>query len=232
MTQSQSAGSKGKNLQVDFSANTATKVLALIAAAFAAISLFGAMIGEPFQSGFLDLDTEQSVPTIFAVLLVFSASGLAALVAYFDRAERRTWLFIAAALAFVAVDEGISIHEVLIEPVRDRVDANGLLYFAWVIPYSVGLVGFVVITVPFLRRIAPSRRNAILLAGAVFVAGALGMEMIGASYAEDHGRETRIYNLLATVEESLEMGGMILMVRFLLNDLAALATPILVRFRK
>ena len=61
------------------------------------------------------------------------------------------------------------------------------------------------------------------------------MEMVGGAYADLEGQQNLVYALLTVVEEVLEMGGMILLLRALLLDLkswsgtfsfeAAIGTP-------
>ena len=48
-----------------------------------------------------------------------------------------------------------------------------------------------------------------ILGGALYVSGALGTELIGGDYASRFGMETRAYLLIASVEETLEMLGLI-----------------------
>ena len=49
-----------------------------------------------------------------------------------------------------------------------------------------------------------------LLAGAVYVGGALGMEMVAAVYDQSHGYENAVTASLSTVEETMEMLGLVL----------------------
>ena len=45
------------------------------------------------------------------------------------------------------------------------------------------------------------------------------MEMVGGAYADIEGQQNLVYALLTVVEELLEMGGVILLLRALLLDL-------------
>ena len=55
----------------------------------------------------------------------------------------------------------------------------------------------------------------------MFLIGALGVEMLGAREADLHGHSTITYCVLFTVEEMLEMLGIILFIYALLRHLAA-----------
>jgi hypothetical protein len=61
---------------------------------------------------------------------------------------------------------------------------------------------------------------AVATAGALFVSGALGIELRESVYAELYGHETLAFDLMATVEESLEMMGLMLFGATLLGWLA------------
>ena len=72
----------------------------------------------------------------------------------------------------------------------------------------------------FLLRLPPLTRWSFLGAGAVYLGGAIGIEMIGGRYAESHGDENLTYQLLTHLEESMEMAGMIVFIHALLRYLA------------
>jgi hypothetical protein len=69
-----------------------------------------------------------------------------------------------------------------------------------------------------------------IVAGCVYVAGALGMELVGGAWAAKHGQDNLVYSLLTTVEEGLELTGLVLFIRTLLDNLAANSRMIALRF--
>jgi hypothetical protein len=48
------------------------------------------------------------------------------------------------------------------------------------------------------------------LAAVLYIGGAVGFELVGGYYAELHGEKNLTFNLIATVEETLEMTGIVL----------------------
>lgn len=56
-----------------------------------------------------------------------------------------------------------------------------------------------------------------LMAATFYIGGAIGVELIGSSHAELHGYENWMYALIATLEESLEMAGLIVFIWALLK---------------
>ena len=59
-----------------------------------------------------------------------------------------------------------------------------------------------------------------IMAGVIFLTGALGIEMLGAREADIYGYYTVIYSFLYSLEEMLEMLGIVLFIYALLSYLA------------
>jgi hypothetical protein len=55
------------------------------------------------------------------------------------------------------------------------------------------------------------------VAAILYIGGAIGVELIGGRYAELHGEENWTYSMITTVEESLEMAGLIVFIWALLE---------------
>jgi len=60
----------------------------------------------------------------------------------------------------------------------------------------------------------------------IFLTGVLGIELLGAREADLHGTETVVYCLLYTLEEMLEMLGIILFIYALLSHLVQETGPL------
>lgn len=167
------------------------------------------------------MNHERNVPTLFSfVLFVISAALLAAVAARpapHSRLYRAHWIVLAALFVLMAFDEAASVHEALIPSIRERLGATGPFYFAWVVPGWIFVCVVLVAYLPFLRSLPKRGAQLLLLAGGVFVAGALGMEMLGGMTAERTGHDSRVFHLLATVEETLEMVGLAIFVYALLR---------------
>lgn len=78
------------------------------------------------------------------------------------------------------------------------------------------------IYVRFLLALPASERRGLLGAALVFLAGALGVEMIGGMYLEAHdgGVKAAPYVVLVHVEELLEMSGVLILLHVLLRRFA------------
>lgn len=118
-------------------------------------------------------------------------------------------------------DEALSFHEMLIDPMRTTFGLSGLMRFSWVLVGGTFVAAFGLAYVSFLRHLAPVARRQFVLAGAVYVTGVLGFEMISGPFFEAHeaGRSVAPYLALMTIEETLEMTGILLFIRALRNYL-------------
>jgi hypothetical protein len=170
---------------------------------------------------FFDLDKEVNLPTWFMTLLLASIGGL--LLTWrrgLGGPNQRTWGWLVLGLTFLAmsIDEMTSLHERLVGPVRSALDIeSGPLFFAWVIPLGIATLILFVVLIPFLITLPRTTLTRFLVAGFVFVAGALFLEMLGGALVSDGlGQDTIIYDTITTLEETLEMIGAALFLRALL----------------
>ncbi len=173
------------------------------------------------------LDSERNVPAWFTVLLLLGVAVAMARAAFVEFAQRRGtawgWSVLALGFVYLAADEQLGLHERL-EQFADSVpDFGGIFHFRWVaavlpVVLVVG-IGFI----PFLLRLPRPTAVRLVVAGAVYVGGALGMEMVG-GIARAAGEPGIAYVLSATIEETLEMLGGLLALRTLLLHLGWLGS--------
>lgn len=180
----------------------------------------------PFRDGIsylLWVDSEQSLPTVFSVVLLAGCALVLGMSTAAIRREGRPdvgrWAGLTAIFVGLALDEWLSLHEELIDPMRSALDAGGIFYFTWIIPAAVAVVLIGAYYVPFLLRLPVETARLIVVAGALFVGGALGVEMLGGWLTENQGTDTVTYVLVTTVEETLEMVGAALFLYALLRHL-------------
>lgn len=133
-----------------------------------------------------------------------------------------SWSALAVLLFVMAADEALSFHELLI-PLGDRFGLDGPFAFAWVVPAIPVVVVAAAAFVPFLLHLPARTRLLMALAGACFVGGALGVEMVEGWYLFEvsAGERSFGYTLLVGVEEILEMSAIALLLHALLTHLAS-----------
>ena len=164
----------------------------------------------------LDLNEERSAGTFYSVIGLLACAATLLLLAFAARqrdshwrGDGLWWLGLSALFVFMSADEGLAIHEVLMVHVRKALHASGMLYYAWVIPYS-GLVVFVALVYArFLLRLPRGIAARFIVAGAVYVGGAVGLEMVAGYMVETRGYAERSLpmEIEYLVEETMEMLG-------------------------
>jgi hypothetical protein len=151
--------------------------------------------------GLFDLDGEGKPPAAFSALLLVCAGATAIVISRLEseRGRRGMWVFMGLFLAYMALDEGITIHEHL----EDRTGISWVkLYAPLVLAGGIGWL-FVV------RRIWPLGRHWKELGPRLFALApgpwllATILEMTEAG----EGGRVNGYTVMATIEELLEMVG-------------------------
>ncbi len=203
-----------------------------------------------------DLDTEANLPTLFNVLLFFFGAVLFLLHGREVAGKAaRGWKTMAGVFLFLGVDEGSQIHEKFMQVTKRLLEGSGgevlggWFYYAWVIPYGLAAIALVLVLSRWIMGLSPVLRKRLIISGIVYIFGAVVMEMAGGKLVDSITpvdpanypwmpcrvfgdpidcwvyMEPR-YIAMYTLEETLEMTGLILCIRALLLELAAQAKRI------
>jgi len=180
--------------------------------------------GDDFLLGLVPLfsvGSDGNLPTFYSAFAILFCAFLLTLIARASQSDRYLnigyWYGMAVVFVYLSVDEMLMLHERAIEPLRAMFDASGLFYYAWVLPYGIGVLVFAAIYTRFLFRLRRRTRFLFLAAGTIYVLGAIGVEMISGLYFESHGGSNPTYVALQTVEETMEMSGIVIFI-FALAD--------------
>jgi hypothetical protein len=171
-----------------------------------------------------DMGVEANLPTFFAAFQLLIVSALLAAIGLSRRQAKdrfaRHWLFLALIFFLLAADEMSGMHEMSIRPIRDMAPwlVTGFFYWAWVIPAAV-LVAVVAVTYArFVFRYLPAAtRTTTLIGAALFVGGAIGVEMPEARHVQQHGLDNFTYAVFVLIEETLEKAGILVFLSGLLR---------------
>ncbi|MBU2678548.1 MAG: hypothetical protein HKN35_03625 [Woeseia sp.] len=174
-----------------------------------------------------DLGHEPSIPSWYSSIALLFASALLGLIAHVEKlaksADRSRWLLLSVVFMFLALDEAVMIHEMADAPMQQWLNTGGLLYFAWVIPYSLLVLALGAYLLPFLLRLEPTTRRLFVVAGVMFVGGAIGVESIEGVIVDRYGVEGGFRSMQLTfaqaLEESLEMFAVVIFIYALLDHL-------------
>lgn len=165
------------------------------------------------------MDREANVPTFFSGLILLIASGLFALLASYKKKHQEAyvlhWALLSGLFLYMALDEVASFHEHLILPLRNSLKLSGVFYYSWVVVGMLFLVAFTAYYLKFFFALPAKFRWGFFMAGFIYISGALGMELIGGFYAEQEGLVNVRYALITTVEETLEIIGILLLIKYL-----------------
>jgi hypothetical protein len=146
------------------------------------------------QEGYLhalrifDVGEERSIPTWFETIQFVLCSMLLAVIALANKQRNYRfslhWSFLSIIFLYLSADEAASLHEA-IGHLSERLlhnttgfTASGAITFFWVVPGAIFVFIFLVAYLRFLAHLPQSTRRWFLFAGALFVMGALGLEML------------------------------------------------------
>lgn len=209
------------------------RFLAAVAAILIVLSIAGQVVkfvtGHDTAKEFIPLfhvGTEGNITTYFSVVLLLGAAAVLGWIGWAVRCAgeeesgmggaARYWLGLAALFGYLSMDEASALHERLIVPVRELLGVGGLLSFAWVIPGMAVVILLGGLYVRFILRLPRRTLVHFGLGAALYLGGAIGMELLGGAHYEVYGDQTVVYSALTTVEETMEMAGVVVFIRGLL----------------
>ena len=165
---------------------------------------FGSLDPESDLRSALSLSYEGNLPTWYSSGLLWTAAlGLAACGRGEHGRVRAGWWGLAAIFMLLSLDESIELHEEL-----GGAELHGVLYFSWVVPGALLTATFCAAYLRFWWRLPTTTRRGFAWAFAIYVGGALGMELPLGAWYERYGDEDPIYAALDFIEESLEIAGL------------------------
>lgn len=171
-------------------------------------------------SNMFSVNREGNIPSWFNASLLLTACLLSTTIARYQLAQqlpwRRYWVGLAILFLYLTLDEAGEIHEIFTIPLQEALDTKGHLNFAWVlvgIPFAL-MMG--VIFLPFVLALPRHITILFLLAGGIYVGGAVGIESISANIWYENDGPTLTFSTVGAVEEFFEMTGVSLMIYGLL----------------
>jgi len=221
------------NHNIQLSAHKTARLLVIVTVVLVLLSMSGNIIfyttGHNDIYGLIDLfnvEKEGNIPTFFSSSLLLSAALVLALIALLKRKTRDAfgaqWALLALAFLYLAVDEAAFIHELFYRPMEeilgDRAADSSFAF--WVIPGIVFVLALLGLFVKFWRHLDNKTRRLFLLSFCVYFGGAIGMEIVSSYYLDlfytqidtNVLPQVLIYDLLTSVEEMMEMLGVIVMI--------------------
>jgi len=179
---------------------------------------------------FVDVNGEANLPAWYSVLLLAASSLVIAAIARSRRAEQRAdwpaWAVLAVFVLVMSLDEMAGIHELVGGQIDDRWEVPVIGGYAWIIPGTiVGVVGLLVLLRAF-TSLTPRTKRDMLVAVALFGAGALGLEVVEARITGSDPDVGVDFFLVTGAQECLEMVGAALFLTLLVEELCRTSTVI------
>lgn len=198
-----------------------------------------------------DVGAEASIATWYSSFALLLSSALLAVIAALNRrrGDRYTahWIVLSVIFLLLSMDEVVHMHEVAGgEEVRSFVhDLTGLTpggftYFFWVVPGAAFALVVLITYLRFLIDLPGATRRLFLVAGALFVLGALGMEMLSARVVSVYGTENWdsvggipkiIVGVQTSIEELFEMMGIVIFIHALVAHVGSCVREATVQVR-
>ena len=154
--------------------------------------------------GLLSLSYEGNLPTWYASVLPLVCAALLAWVAAGEPRDRFHWRSLSLGFVAISIDEIIGLHELL----SPLVGTTGVLHFGWVIPAGALVLALAVVFLGFLRRLDRPTARTFVLAGALYVTGAVACDIPLGWWTSVHGDDNFVYYLIDWCEETLEYVGL------------------------
>lgn len=177
-----------------------------------------------------DLDNEISIPTWFSSMQLLVASVLLWVIAHVTRQTgdpmTKKWRAMAAVFFLMSMDEVSNFHDRSAMLLKSTAHAMPFPTFAWV-PFGIALVlAFTVYFFRFAWTLPTKIRFQCWLAAAIFVGGALVVEIITGYLVKREMFSQYILHNLPILEESMEMGGITLFVNALMLHLQTISPAV------
>jgi hypothetical protein len=158
------------------------------------------------------VDVEGNVTTWFSAALLLAIGLVALAIAAEQRRQqqacwRRHWIALGLIFVYLSVDEAARLHERATPLLKQVVEASGVLVHVWVVLGAPLVLLFALAYLPFLRALPRRIGRLLALAGVTFVAGGLGMELVGSWLISGNHFFFAPYVWATSVEELLELLG-------------------------
>lgn len=210
---------KPNSLSITFSTDTLIRALAITCGALLLIHIVLTVTHYRFVElpwllrELFDVDEEESIPTWFSSSLLLLTAVVLFLIAHLSRKGKDRyamyWLVLGVGFAFMSVDEIAGFHETL----------NSITEISWAVPGMIVALLIGLAYLKFLSSLPAPIAIRFMMSGAIFVGGAIGVELATEPYLYEDALDTLGYNLWTPVEEGMEMGGVILFLASLFDYL-------------
>lgn len=230
-----------QQMNINISAKRIAKLLAFLSLGLMLAGL-GGIIAQQFFGDFLlkptlirltDLKEEVSIGTWYSSSILLLSSLLLLVISLVEQQAQqpniRHWRFLSFLFLFLSLDEAASIHEVG-DGLHDILGVNSATTFLWTVPYTIALVLLIFFYAKFLVVLPQKTRSLFIASGAIFIAGALGLELFAAALTQ--AGFAHIVPISILVEEFCEMLGVTIFIYALVDYIRSRVKDIHLQFKR
>lgn len=220
------------NVSVTLSIRWVVRVLITLIVAFGLVSLAAQLFSENVIADnqyvdriadWLNVNSEGSIPTWYASITLMSCAVLLAIIAIWARRAGRPfglhWATLSIAFALLSLEEIIGVHSQAFKVLRTA--ASGISGAGYALILGGLLVAGLIVLAWLYGRFflhLPSRWRTLVLVGmAIYLTGVFGTDAIGDSLRTVFGEDDIVLLLVLTLEEVLEMSGVLIFIYCLLD---------------
>ncbi|KAA3643044.1 MAG: hypothetical protein DWQ07_21240 [Chloroflexi bacterium] len=165
-----------------------------------------------------DLNDKENLPTLFGGLLLLFSGTLLFIIGFAKRRTNDTysyhWLLLGLIFLYLSIDESITLHKYMLDvlgTLRDQLGSLVVLLPLGLLALALGYFYW-----RFLTGLPNNTRWRFILAGGLYVGAAFGLQQLDEFYKATYGQNPG-YTALTTLEESLELLGIVLFIGALLD---------------
>ena len=180
----------------------------------------------------IDVNREGSIPTWYATITLAACAVLLGLIAIDSLRHRKPypwhWAALAVIFGLLSLEEILGVHSEATGRLREIVSITDGPGYAIAL-VVIGLVGLAIVALVFGRFYLwlPSRwRTWFTIAAVIYVTGVFASDAIGDYLITAAGEPTLAYDVVLTIEEALEMTGVLIVLVMLLEYIRTFVGPI------
>jgi hypothetical protein len=181
-----------------------------------------------------DPDEENNLASYYQIVTLQFCALLLALTSWAKRGASDRyylhWRALALIFLLLSVDEAASLHEATAEHLRGALHMGDYFHFAWVVPAIVFVLIVAISYLRFLLSLPAGTGWLFVIAGAFYVGGAVGMEIVGGHLRKLHGEQSPQYAAGTVAEEVLEIIGVWIFIYALLSYLSRQVKELRIEF--
>ncbi len=159
---------------------------------------------------FFSMSFEQNLPTWVATLLLCACGSLLLFVGSLRSNDppgiSRRFRILALLFFYISLDEFAEIHEAA----NAWFDLDGIFHFSWVVIAGPIVLVLGLYFIELLRVLPRAVARLFVLSGALFVGGALFVELGLGYWTDRYGENNIVYALIDWLQESMELSGVAL----------------------